>query len=123
MLNLLIANLLYIIIAIVFLVVLYILWKLGKKDIVKLIIYKLVCEAEQAFGSGTGQAKLGYVWSIIVARYPLIAIFISKKKITVWIERSCEVLKNNMKKNNQYLLNYIQEQSALPAQNNKETSV
>ena len=123
MLNFLMANLLYIVIAVVFLVVLFILWKLGKKDIVKLIIYKLVCEAEQMFGSGTGQAKLGHVWSIIILRYPLLAIFFSQKQITEWIEKACGSLKENMKKNNQYLLSYIQEQNQIIEVKGIETSV
>ena len=110
MVNFLMANLLYIFLAVLFVIVGIVLWKLGKKDIVKLIIYRLVCEAEQRFGSGTGQAKLGYVWDIIIKQYPLIAVFLSQKKISDWIEQACTLLKLNMAKNNTYLLTYIQEQ-------------
>ena len=46
------------------------LWFTGKREIVKAIIYSLVCSAEQAFGSGTGLAKFGYVLQKLYSTLP-----------------------------------------------------
>lgn len=60
----------------------------GKKDIIFKIIYALVNEAEELFGSGTGKRKFAYVMEKVYDKLPaFVRTFITYNKLEKWIEQ------------------------------------
>lgn len=61
----------------------------GKKEIIYKMIYALVNEAEEYFGSGTGKQKFAYVMEKIYAQLPAIfRVLIDYKTLEKWIEEA-----------------------------------
>jgi hypothetical protein len=93
-----------------FLAIMIILWKRGKKDTVKTIIYGLVCQAEQAYGSNTGPIKLASVWVGIYEKLPwYIRLLFPKKQLDKWIVDGVQLLKRQLRGKGFNLLTYNQE--------------
>lgn len=60
----------------------------GKKEIIYKMLYVLVDEAEEIYGSKTGKLKFSYVLEKVYAILPsTIKIFISYKTLEGWIEK------------------------------------
>ena len=109
MLNFIMQNWVLILIVLFFVVALVFLWYSGKKPVVKKILFALVCRAEQAFGSGTGAAKLGYVFNKFYKEMPfIIRLLIPESTILKWIEEGVQQLKHELS-NGMNLLTYKQE--------------
>ena len=90
--------------------VLSVLYKRGKKALVKDIIYSLVVKAEKELGSTTGSAKYSQVISCLYEKLPLILrLFYSKTELNKYIEDSVTWLKAKLKNPNITLLSYNQE--------------
>ncbi len=73
-----------------------------KKDyaIVKKLIFSLVTEAEQAYGSGTGALKLSTVVNVLYPRLPkLFKAFVTEKKLVAMIESVLEEAKEKWETN------------------------
>ena len=61
----------------------------GKKQIIFKMIYALVNEAEEIYGSQTGKRKFAYVMEQIYARLPaFIRLFITYQTLEKWIEQA-----------------------------------
>lgn len=109
--------------------VLAIIYKSGKKELVKDIIYSLVVKAEKELGSKTGGAKYSLVIANLYEKLPLILrLFFSKTELNKYIEDSVTWLKNKLKDPNVTLLSYAEESlikatEAAPAENVAETVV
>ena len=90
---------------------LLIMWKRGKKDLVKQIVYYLVCQAEQQFGSGTGEAKLAMVLSGLYNMMPWpLRIMFPQAVLRKYIEDSVHLLEKQLQGNNKFnLMTYDQE--------------
>ena len=59
----------------------------GKKKIAYKMLYALVTEAEERFGSKTGKIKFAYVMEKAYARLPvIIKVFVSYSTLEKWIE-------------------------------------
>ena len=59
----------------------------GNKPVVMRMLYHLVTEAEQAYGSGTGALKLAAVIDAIYPKLPLvIKLFITDDMLVKWVE-------------------------------------
>lgn len=70
-----------------FAVIIVILALRGKKQIIYKMLYFLVTEAEQQFGSGTGKLKFAYVLERIYGVLPaIIKVFITYDTLERWIE-------------------------------------
>jgi hypothetical protein len=66
----------------------------GKKQIIYKMIYALVDEAEELYGSKTGKLKFSYVIEKVYAILPsTIKIFISYKTLEKWIEKALVEMK------------------------------
>lgn len=104
-----------------------ILYKRGKKDLVKDIIYSLVVKAERELGSTTGSAKYSQVISELYERLPImIRLFFSRAEINMYIDDSVKWLKNKLQDPNITLLSYAEESivkdtEVAPAENIVET--
>ena len=71
----------------------------GKKEIIYKMIYALVCEAEEQFGSGTGKQKFAYVMEKIYAELPpIFKILIDYKTLEKWIEMALAEAKEHWAK-------------------------
>ena len=94
-------------------ILLIVLWKNGKKEMVKAIIYALVCAAEKEYGSKTGLIKLADVWAGIYVRLPwLIRLVFTKAQLDEYIEWGVEKLKKWAADNpSANLLGYAEEKS------------
>lgn len=93
------ANLASIIVAVLVLIALAVLYKLGKKDTVKKIILALVVQAEKALGSGTGELKYAMVLDAIYSKLPYILRFLfTKKELDTFIEEAVRKLKDILSK-------------------------
>jgi hypothetical protein len=85
-------------------------WVNDKKDLVKRVIYALVCQAEQQFGAGTGSAKLALVWTNLYARLPwIVRVLFPKKVLDKYIEDAVQLLKRELKDPKFNLMTYAQE--------------
>jgi hypothetical protein len=61
----------------------------GKKEIIYKMIYALVNEAEECFGSGAGKQKFAYVMERIYAELPpIFKVLIDYKTLEKWIEEA-----------------------------------
>lgn len=88
-------------------------WKQGRKDLVKKIIYSMVCKAEQLYGSRTGPIKLAEVWSNIYSRLPwILRLAFPKAELENYIEEAVQKLKKTLETGGVNLLTYAQEQTA-----------
>ena len=66
----------------------------GKKQIIYKMLYALIDEAEEFYGSKTGKLKFSYVLEKLYARLPsIIKIFISYKTLEKWIEKALVEMK------------------------------
>ena len=81
-----------IVIAILFVIVMALLWFNGKKKLVKDIILELVIVAEKTYGSGTGPIKFASVLSQLYEKYPWLSHL--EKLVTLWINQAVEYIKN-----------------------------
>lgn len=85
-------------------------WKHGKKETVKTIIYGLVCQAEQMYGSNTGPVKLATVWIGIYEKLPwIIRVVFPRKVLEGYIKEALLLLKQQLKCKEFNLLTYNQE--------------
>jgi hypothetical protein len=76
-----------ILVVVAFIVVAVILSARGKKQIVYKMLYTLVSEAEERYGSGEGAAKFAEVMTRIYTMLPaIIRIFITYETLEKWIE-------------------------------------
>jgi len=99
--NLILMNWDNILVVLVFVSVCLYLWSIGKKDRVKDILCKLICEVEDEFGSGKGELKKIEVFNRIYDWMPsLLKIFISRKMLDVWIEQLLQEIKDQLSTNN-----------------------
>ena len=72
----------------------------GNKPVVMRMLYHLVIEAEQIYGSGMGSMKLSAVINDIYPRLPaVIKIFITDDMLVKWVETALENAKEAWKKN------------------------
>ena len=91
-----ITNNIQIILAVIGIVILVILWVIGKKDIVKSVLLQLVIDAEAKYGSGTGAIKHDTVVGWIKAKFPTLFLFISDKTLDKWIEDVVQYVKSEL---------------------------
>ena len=99
-----------VLLVVVVIVALAVLYKKGKKDLVKEIIYSLVVKAEKELGSATGSAKYSQVISTLYLKLPLILrLFFTKSELNKYIEDAVKWLKNKLKDPSVNLLTYEQE--------------
>jgi len=97
-------------VVITFVAVLGILYKKGRKDLVKRIIKNLVVKAEKELGSATGTAKYNLVIATIYEKLPiLLRLCFSKAEINDYIEDAVTWLKKRLEDPNVNLLSYEQE--------------
>lgn len=93
------ANLSSIIVVVITIIGLLVLYKLGKKDIVKKIILALVVKAEKTLGSGTGELKYAMVIDAIYNKLPFIIRFLfTKKELDTFIEEAVIKMKELLSK-------------------------
>ena len=72
----------------------------GNKSVVMRMLYSLVTEAEQAYGSGTGALKLAAVIDAIYPRLPaVIKIFITDDMLVKWVETALAKAREAWKEN------------------------
>ncbi|QIB26120.1 hypothetical protein [Caloranaerobacter azorensis] len=98
-------------VVLIFVFTLIYLWKKGKKQAVKDMIYYLVCKAEQEFGSKTGEIKYAAVVTWVYSMMPRILRFLfTKEEIGAYIEEAVEKLKQYLNSNSDInLLPYASE--------------
>lgn len=83
------AHWLDILVGAVFITVMAILWKKGKKKYVIRVIKALVAKYEQQYGSKTGQIKFESVWAEIYAHIPwIIRMFFTEKEMVGYIKNA-----------------------------------
>lgn len=109
-----------VVIAVIFILVLIYLWKIGKKETVKRIIYALVAKAEQAYGSKTGPIK----WMDVYSSLPgIIRLLFSYNEIDQFIKDGVAWLKKQLEaKPGSNLLTYADEMKLLTAGSIDETT-
>lgn len=89
------------------------LYRRGKKDLVKDIIYKFIVQAEVALGGATGGAKYSLVIANLYDALPLmLRLLFPKTTLTKYIKELAEVLKTKLKEPGVNLLTYAQEVEA-----------
>jgi len=118
-------------ILLVFVVVagLTILYKRGKKDLVKSIVKTLVVKAQIALGSTTNTAKYNLVIATLYEKLPLILrIVFTKVEIDTYIKDSVTWLNTKLEDPNVNLLSYVEETklnstTAAPVEETTETVV
>lgn len=95
------------IIAIVTIVVISILYSLGKikkENILDWLLWA-VSEAERLLGGGTGELKRVMAYNLFIGKYPIISNFISKDTFSAWIDIALIELEKLLE--NQKVSNYI----------------
>jgi len=91
-------------------VVLAVLYKRGKKDLVKRIINVLVVKAEKELGSSMGTAQYNLVISALYLQLPLILrLLFSKAELTTYINDAAAWLKKQLEDPSITLLSYADE--------------
>ena len=91
-------------------VILAVLYKRGKKDLVKEIIYTLVVKAEKELGSATGSAKYSQVITTLYLKLPFVLrLFFTKVELNKYIEDAVTWLKSKLKDPEVNLLSYAEE--------------
>ncbi len=69
----------------------------GKKQIIYKMLYALVHEAEDRYGSGTGSLKYAEVMTKIYSMLPpIIKFFITYETLDGWIEKQVAILKKEL---------------------------
>jgi|GEM_PF-959821 len=105
------------------------LYRRGKKDLVKDILYDLIVKAEIALGSATGGAKYSQVVANLYLQLPLmLRLLFSRAVISKYITDLVVVLKEKLKNPDITLLTYNQEAlvkatESAPTVNSTETVV
>lgn len=95
---------------VIFVIVMVILVKNGKKTLVQRIVYALVVEAEKVLGSGTGAEKKAWAIAAIYQRLPyLLRLIFSQKDIESFIEDGVQKLKKALQTGEINLLGYSEE--------------
>lgn len=70
----------------------------GKKQIIYKMLYVLIDEAEEQFGSGTGKVKFSYVLEAIYDKLPsVIKVFVTYSTLEQWIEDALADMKEYWK--------------------------
>ena len=70
----------------------------GKKQIIYKMLYILIDEAEELFGSKTGKVKFSYVLGAIYDKLPaIIKVFVTYSTIETWIENALADMKEYWK--------------------------
>lgn len=93
----------------------------GNKSVVMRMLYALVTDAEQAFGSGTGSLKLAAVIDLIYPKLPaIIKTFITDETLVRWVEEALAKAKEAWEKNPALLEAYA-EKPTESAQNNAQS--
>lgn len=91
-------------------IILAILYKRGKKDLVKRIINTLVVKAEKELGSSMGTAQYNLVISALYLQLPLILrLLFSKAELNTYIQDSVTWLKKQLEDPSVTLLSYADE--------------
>jgi len=91
-------------------VVLSILYKRGKTELVKEIIYNLVVKAEKELGSETGSAKYSQVISDLYLKLPIILrLFFTTQELNKYIEDAVAWLRSKLRNPKVNLLSYAEE--------------
>ena len=105
-------NWLDVLVVLFFVAFIVLLWKKGKQQAVKSMIYYLVCKAEQQFGSKTGDIKYAAVVTWLYDRLPIIVQWVfTKEEIGNYIEEAVDRLKKYLQENpDATLLSYSDEQ-------------
>lgn len=89
-----------ILVVILFIVVCVILVKKGYAKYVKQICFSLVCDAESAFGSGTGALKYAAVTTWLYDKLPAVCkLLFTEKQIDAFIEDAVAKMKEWLKTN------------------------
>lgn len=93
------------------------LWKRGKQEAVRRIIYALVSKAEQQYGSKTGPIKWADVWAGIYEKLPwVVRLAFTKEELEAIIEDGVKWLKKQLEsKPGANLLPYAEEMKLLEA--------
>lgn len=91
-----ITNNIQIILAALGILILAVLWAVGKKEIVKSVLLQFVIDAEAKYGSGTGAIKHDMVVGWIKAKFPTLFLFISDKTLDKWIEDVVYYIKSEL---------------------------
>ena len=91
-----ITNNLEIILIFICLLILVILWFVGKKKVVKSVLLKTVIDAEAKYGSGTGEIKHDVVVGYIKQKFPTLFLIISDKTLDKWIENMVQYIKTEL---------------------------
>ena len=93
----------------------------GNKSVVMRMLYALVTDAEQTFGSGTGSLKLAAVIDLIYPKLPaIIKTFITDETLVRWVEEALTKAKEAWEKNPALLEAYA-EKPTESAQNNVQS--
>lgn len=80
-------------------VIISVLFKNKKSEALFTIVKKLVDEAEEKFGSGTGELKYNYVVKKVYAIMPgYVRLFVSEKLLDIWIEKAVDELQELLQK-------------------------
>lgn len=58
-----------------------------------------VTEAEKKLGSGTGQLKLRYVYSLAVARFPWLVSIVSFEMFSAWVDEALDWMRDQLENN------------------------
>lgn len=88
-----VANNLEVILFLIGLVILVVLWFLGKKNVVKSVLLQMVIDAEAKYGSGTGGIKHDTVVGYIKQKFPTLFMIISDKTLDKWIDDMVKYIK------------------------------
>lgn len=91
-----IMNNIEIILAVIGIVILVVLWLIGRKDVVKSILLQMVIDAEAKYGSGTGGIKHDTVVGLIKQKFPTLFTIISDKTLDKWIEDMVKYIKEEL---------------------------
>lgn len=91
-----VANNLEVILFLIGLVILVVLWFLGKKNVVKSVLLQMVIDAEAKYGSGTGGIKHDTVVGYIKQKFPTLFMIISDKTLDKWIDDMVKYIKTEL---------------------------
>lgn len=88
-----------VLVAVVFMAIIIFLAVKGKKQIIYKMLYTLVTEAEERYGSGAGSIKFAEVMTKIYTQLPaIIKVFITYETLAGWIEKALTEAKEDWKK-------------------------
>lgn len=92
-----------------------------KISMVKEWLLYAVTEAEKNLGGGTGQIKLRYVYSMFIAKFPLIAKVISFESFSVLVDEALDKFKN-MLESNTAIKKYVNSEETSPKEGENDGS-